>query len=82
MRLSDAFRRVGPVEMKRALYHHDRAKAIASAQPAMNNGLPGQAARIIPRKSLAFSDAPPTNAPPTSSACRISAAFEGFTEPP
>jgi hypothetical protein len=37
---------------------------------------------MIARKSSACNEAPPTSAPPTSSACRISAALPGFTEPP
>jgi len=41
-----------------------------------------QAASMIARKSAAFSEAPPTSAPPTSGAARISRAFSGFTDPP
>ncbi len=53
---------------------------------AMPGGLstkpPHHAAAMIARKSLAFSEAPPTSAPPTSAVRRISAALSGFTEPP
>jgi hypothetical protein len=41
-----------------------------------------QAAPMIARKSAAFSEAPPTRAPPTSGVARISRALSGLTEPP
>ena len=50
--------------------------------PAVRALLAHQSAPMIPRKSAAFSEAPPTSAPPTSGSCRISAALAGFTEPP
>ena len=37
---------------------------------------------MIGRKSAAFSEAPPTRAPPTSGTARMSRALSGLTEPP
>lgn len=52
------------------------SRALCEADHAVSS------AEIIPEKSSAFNDAPPTKAPSTLDTAKISAAFEGLTEPP
>ncbi len=60
----------------------DRLERSPRSQPSEAGAQAAERAATIPPKSAALRLAPPTSAPSTFGTAKISAAFDGFTEPP